>query len=271
MKLTYLALCLLILTSNIFGTENNPESTINTITPVFDVHSSLEHHPDFPSFNSANRTTNHTTNNTPLKIKWSILIPTIVERAPVFEKLYAELTKQITTLNLTDQIEILYFRDQRSENLVGFKRNLLLEKSLGEYTCFIDDDDLVHEKYIQMIYEKLLTNPDCVSLTGIITTNGCNPQRFVHSIKYNRWFTGRDKIYYRPPNHLNPIKRIIACQFKFPLQNNGEDSDWSMQICKSQLIKTESEILEPYYFYRFNNADSVQNNKNQCKTKPTRS
>ncbi|HLB93679.1 MAG TPA: glycosyltransferase family A protein [Candidatus Babeliales bacterium] len=258
MKLKYLVILSLVLTPNIFTCENLTESTIAVVTPVFDIHSSLEHHPDFPNLNLASRTTNHI----PFKIKWSILIPTIVERAPVFEKLYAELTRQITILNLTNQIEILYFRDQRGENLVGFKRNLLLEKSLGEYTCFVDDDDLVHKNYIQMIYEKLRTNPDCVSLTGIITTNGRNPRRFVHYIKYNRWFTGPDKIYYRPPNHLNPIKRTIACQFKFPLQNNGEDSDWSMQICKSQLIKTESEILKPYYFYRFNNADSVQNNRN---------
>lgn len=261
MKLKYLIILLLILTPNIFNAENKPELAA-PITPVFELHSSLENHPNFPNLNLANRAINHATSNTPLTIKWSILIPTIVERTPVFEKLYTELTKQITALNLTDQIEILYFRDKRSENLVGFKRNLLLEQSLGEYTCFIDDDDLVHANYIQMIYAKLLENPDCVSLTGIITFNGENPRKFIHSIKYDSWFTGQDKIYYRPPNHLNPIKRTIASQFKFPLKNVGEDSDWSMQICKSQLIKIEAEILEPYYFYRFNKVDSVQK-KNQ--------
>jgi hypothetical protein len=231
-KFKYLVILLLTLTSNIFSTENN-----------FDIHSSLE---------------NHTANNTPLKIKWSILIPTIVERAPVFEKLYAELTRQINLLNLAEQIEILYFRDQRGENLVGFKRNLLLEQSLGEYTCFIDDDDLVHEKYIQMVYEKLLENPDCVSLTGIITFDGKEPRKFIHSLKNTRWFNGRDGCYHRPPNHLNPIKRSIAIQFKFPLKNTQEDLDWCMQICNSKLLKIEAEITEPYYFYRFEAANSVQ-------------
>lgn len=254
MELKYLVILSLVLTPNIFTCENLTESTIAVVTPVFDIHSSLEHHPDFPNLNLASRTTNHI----PFKIKWSILIPTIVERAPVFEKLYAELTRQITALDLNNQIEILYFRDKRGENLVGFKRNLLLEKSLGEYTCFVDDDDLVHENYIQMIYEKLLTSPDCVSLTGIITENGRNPRKFIHSIKYSTWFTSEDKIHYRPPNHLNPIKRTITSQFKFPLKNCSEDKDWSMQIYRSKLLKTEVEITEPYYFYRFSRADSVQ-------------
>lgn len=248
---------LLILTPDNFTAENITNPTTKITTQTFDIHSSLENHPNFSLIN----------NN--FKIKWSILIPTIVERTPVFEQLYTELTKQIITLNLADQIEIIYFRDQRGENIVGFKRNLLLAKSLGEYICFIDDDDLVHTDYIQMIYEKLLENPDCVSLSGIITDNDQNPRLFIHSIKYDRWFTGEDKIYYRPPNHLNPIKRTIAIQFEFPLKNVGEDANWSMQICRSKLIQTEAEILEPYYFYRFNSANSVQKQNKPVPPKTT--
>ena len=133
----------------------------------------------------------------------------------------------------------------------------MLDKSLGEYVCFIDDDDLVHENYIQMIYEKLLQNPDCVSLTGIITINNKTSRKFIHSVEYTSLFD-QDGIACRPPNHLNPIKRSIAIQFKFPLENVGEDTAWAMQICKAKLIKTEIKITEPYYFYRFNYADSVQ-------------
>lgn len=183
--------------------------------------------------------------------KWSILICTLEERKNVFDRLFNQLQYQIKNNKLEDKVEVLFFKDKR-ENKVGYKRNKLLEQSTGEYVCFIDDDDMIHNNYIKMIYEKLLKNPDCVTLTGIITFDGKNPKKFVHSIVYKSWFE-KNNIYYRPPNHLNPIKREIAIKFKFPEKNFGEDIDWSMTICNSGLLKKEEIITEPYYFYLFKN------------------
>lgn len=179
---------------------------------------------------------------------WSILICTLEERQEKFNKIHEKLTKQIDTNQLNDQVEILYFKDKRGEHSVGLKRNDLIARSQGKYVSFIDDDDDVHERYIAIIHEKLLQNPDCVSLTGIITTNGQNPKKFIHSIAYDHYFEN-DGVYYRPPNHLNPIKREIAKQFLFPTINYGEDTNWAMQIAKTGLLKKEEIISEPYYFY----------------------
>jgi hypothetical protein len=178
---------------------------------------------------------------------WSILICTLEERKNSFNRLYDKLKKQINELGLNDQIEILYFLDNR-EHTIGNKRNVLLKRSCGKYTCFADDDDDVSDNYIKTIYERLIKNPDCVSLTGIITVNSLNPKLFIHSIKYDSWFE-KDNVYYRPPNHLNPIKRSIAVQFLFPEINNGEDADWSMRLARSELLKNEEVIETPYYFY----------------------
>lgn len=178
---------------------------------------------------------------------WSILICTLDERKESFEKIYTKLEKQIADLNLHDRIEVLYFKDNR-ENSVGFKRNTLLIQSTGEYVCFVDDDDDVHDQYISMIYEKLREKSDCVSLKGIITHHGLHPKEFVHSLQYPTYFE-QDNIYYRPPNHLNPIKRSIAIQFKFPETFHGEDLCWTMALAASGLLKTESILEEPYYFY----------------------
>lgn len=145
---------------------------------------------------------------------------------------------------------------------VGFKRNKLLEKSRGEYVSFIDDDDDIHSNYIKMIYEELLQNPDCISLTGIITEDGQNPCLFIHSIKYKSYFKYKD-IYYRPPNHLNPIKRSIASRFKFAEVNRGEDTGWAMQIVKSGLLKNEKQIKTPYYFYLFDGAKKIDEYTNK--------
>lgn len=183
---------------------------------------------------------------------WSILICTIDERKESLDKLCTKLKAQIKNLELSDQIEILCCRDKRGQNTIGLKRNTLLEQSCGKYISFIDDDDDIHDDYIKLIYEKLLNNPDCVSLTGIITTNSQDPKKFIHSIKYKNWFENKNT-YFRSPNHLNAIKRAVAIQFAFPEKNFAEDAEWSNAIAKSELLKIEEVIDIPYYFYLFKN------------------
>jgi hypothetical protein len=180
---------------------------------------------------------------------WSILICTLKERENQFSYLYNKLKKQVQEAGLEDKVEILFFLDDR-EHSIGFKRNALLRQSRGLYINYIDDDDDVHEQYVKMIYEKLQSYPDCVSLMGIITINDTNPKTFIHSLRYRVYFQ-KDGVYYRPPNHLNPIKRSLASQFLFPNQSYSEDTDWAMQIAKSGILKTEEVIKEPYYFYRY--------------------
>jgi hypothetical protein len=188
---------------------------------------------------------------------WSILICTLDEREKSFNFIYNKLQKQIADLGLQDQIEIVYFKDNR-ENSVGFKRNWLLEQSSGKYTCYVDDDDDISDDYIQIIYEKLLKNPDCVEMQGVMTFSGKKPHLFIHSIKYNNSYTSegnflpaQDNVYYRPPNHLNPIKRVYGCQFSFPEVNFAEDADWATQIAKTGLLKKEEQIDKPCYFYKY--------------------
>jgi glycosyltransferase involved in cell wall biosynthesis len=187
-------------------------------------------------------------NTTQTKI-WSILICTLEERTECFAKIYNKLQSQIEAHNLKDQVEILFFKDNREQS-IGFKRNSLLKESHGEYVCFVDDDD-VHDLYISMIYEKLAQKPDCVSLVGIMTTQGRNPEIFLHSIRYNNKYCTENGIHFRPPNHLNPIKRSIAIQFSFPENNFGEDRQWALALKQSGLLKNEAVINVPYYFYQY--------------------
>lgn len=182
---------------------------------------------------------------------WSILIPTLEKRESLFQRIYKKLCAQIEQNNLQEQIEICVLRDN-GEMSIGKKRNQLLRQSVGQYVCFVDDDDDVHDQYIHLIYDKLTTEkPDCVSLVGIITFDGNNPKKFIHSINYHSYFE-KENIYYRPPNHLNPMLRTIAVQFAFPDSFYGEDTDWAMQICNANLLKKESVVDEPYYFYLYN-------------------
>lgn len=140
-----------------------------------------------------------------------------------------------------------------STGSIGSKRNTLLDSAKGEYLAFIDDDDDVAEEYVQYLLEGIQTGRDCCSLRGIIDEK-VDFNMFEHSIRHQEYQTvdpdKHDGVkYLRYPNHLNCIKSEIAKQFKFPLINHGEDTDWATQIKQSGLIKTEYWIDEPIYFY----------------------
>lgn len=180
----------------------------------------------------------------------SILIPTIVGRESFYNRLQTELIRQIAKYNLIDKIQILNSKDKKGEHSIGWKRNLLLQNCEGEYCMFIDDDDMICEDALPLIVNLLGNKPDVLTLDGTLTTDGKNPKKFIHSLAYDNWFE-KAGVYYRPPNHLNPMKTSIAKQFKFPDISMGEDKDWSMQIVKSGLLKTEFSIGKTYYFYDY--------------------
>lgn len=136
---------------------------------------------------------------------------------------------------------------------IGYKRNWLLDKAEGEYVAFFDDDDIPSKDYIKHIMEGINKGVDCVSLRGVITWDGQNPEIFEHSIKYDEYRTNHTGVpkYERFPNHLNAIKASIAKQFKFPEINHGEDTDWATQIKNSGLIKTEHYVDAVTYHYQY--------------------
>lgn len=182
-------------------------------------------------------------------IIWSILIPSLEARSEQFESILKKLQDQVTNCGLEDSIEILCFVDNK-EFSIGLKRNALLAESLGKYICFVDDDDDVSDAYIETIYKKLLKDPDCVKLVGHYFENNKFIKPFIHSIQYNKMFDDK-RNFYRPPNHLSPIRKSIACQFAFPEVNMSEDSAWAMQICRSKELKKEASTKEPLYFYNY--------------------
>jgi len=147
------------------------------------------------------------------------------------------------------KVEILVESDNRQKK-IGEKRNILLQRATGDYVCFIDDDDWVDAQYIPLILEALKSNPDCIGMVGIMSTNGGSQRRFEHTILYGGYFE-LNKIYCRPPNHLNPMRRSIATQFEFQEINMGEDTEWALRVMASKLNKVEVKIEKPIYHYRY--------------------
>jgi glycosyltransferase involved in cell wall biosynthesis len=170
----------------------------------------------------------------------SILTVTMHQREGVFRNLAKVLKAQSNP-----EIEMLAVCDN-GELSIGAKRNQLLEAAKGDYVVFVDDDDMISPFYIKGILTAIQTNPDCVGIEGIITLTNIGPKKFVHSLQYEDWFE-KDEIYYRCPNHLNPIKREIALDTKFPEISWQEDKSYSERL-KGKL-KTEVFIKGPIYFY----------------------
>jgi glycosyltransferase involved in cell wall biosynthesis len=172
--------------------------------------------------------------------KLSILMCGLKDREP----LLMNLAKILKTQG-DGRIEILANIDA-GESSIGKKRNELLYSAKGEYVCFVDDDDMISPYYISKILNGIETNPDCVGIKGVIVQRNIQPRIFIHSVQYKDWYE-ENKIYYRCPNHLNPIKREIAKQVGFPDVSYHEDQNFSLRV--KDLLKTESFIDEPLYFY----------------------
>lgn len=179
----------------------------------------------------------------------SLLICTLPERRSIYDRLIVELERQKKTTTL--RVEIL--SDNRDRTVrVGKKRNDLVKRAKGKYCCFIDDDDMVSSDYIS-IYQKALssgTNPDCVTLNGILYIRGKEERFFYHSMKYPNW-TEDEKGYYRFPNHLNLMKTYIMEMIGFENKSYGEDFDFSVRLRQAGILQSEYEHSEIQYYYYY--------------------
>lgn len=180
------------------------------------------------------------------KVKLAILIPTLVSRTKMLNRLLAELDKQRKG---KDVIVILH--SDNGERTTGAKRNELIQAAVGaqaEYIAFVDDDDMVSRNYIDLNLEGCASGRDCNSLMGRIYFKGNPGNPFHHSIIYDHWFQD-SKMYYRNPNHLNCIRLDKIKDIPFRDQTIGEDGHWSIDIQKAGVLKTEHEIKEIIYHY----------------------
>ena len=179
--------------------------------------------------------------------KLSILICSLEKRKDLLDRLLKILCPQVCKYE--NEIEVIIETDN-GEMIIGKKRNVLIDKAQGEYISFIDDDDTVADDYIKLTMDAIQQSPDVIGIIGVMTKNGRNPKTFIHSLKYDNWFE-KDGVYFRMPNHLNPVKKEYAKIAKFPEINHGEDHNYSSKLY--DLLKGKKEIFidSPIYFYDF--------------------
>jgi glycosyltransferase involved in cell wall biosynthesis len=181
----------------------------------------------------------------------SILILTLPTRIDSYARLIKSLNQQVIENNLIHRVQILTLCDTK-EISVGEKRNILLNKSIGRYVCFIDDDDVIATNYLSSIIVALNSNADVITFCGDYVENEVRTPfsiSMVHRGNFNH-----TNMFYRLPNHLCPVKREIALNCPFTDKNFGEDSDYADKI--NIHLKNEYHITDKLYFYMYNSNTS---------------
>lgn len=194
----------------------------------------------------------------------SILIPTTDDRERYFSEVMTELCRQVKLLSdwykkdYWQYVEIL--KDNSPIGVsIGTKRNNLLKAASGEWSAFVDSDDMVSADYLKILLcniDTIRSYVNCFSLKGIMTTDGNSPEIFEHSVKYNEWQTNENAQngqvkYERYINHLNCIRTRIARQFQYPEINMGEDHQYSKLLQQSGTLTNEGYIEEVLYYYKY--------------------
>jgi hypothetical protein len=186
-----------------------------------------------------------------------ILIVTLKRRRPYLARLMRRLAPQ-----LTSRVEVFTLEDEGAET-IGTKRQRLLDSELVSactWTCFVDDDDLVSTDYVPRILGALDENPDVVGFKLRFYEDGKLRGQAIHSLDRNPYKRSVEapsprnepRLYYRIPNHLNPVRLEMARAAGFPDRNHGEDASFSRELYKKfpnmREVFIDSFIYE--YFYR---------------------
>lgn len=95
-------------------------------------------------------------------MKLSVLIASLHSRSHLLERVLDCLKKQIEQNNYQEVVEIKTLIDN-GEQKIGEKRNILKSSANGEYICFVDDDDLLPDYYLQEIVNRLNIGYDIIT------------------------------------------------------------------------------------------------------------
>jgi len=181
-------------------------------------------------------------------MKWSILILTQVSREKYLHYLLQTLEPQVE--QYSDQVElIIRYCDSRMS--VGDNRQTMREQAKGEYSNFIDDDDLVSTAYVR----DLLPLMDGVDFIGHRISR-YDDEVFTGEYEHSLRHKGSSSPHSTP--HVNPTKTELA--LKVPMSGGyGEDRRWWYELMDSNLIVTENYLdeVEYSYYYRSNKSDGV--------------
>lgn len=192
----------------------------------------------------------------------SILIPTMKSRERLFQQVLAEVRSQIAN---TPEIRVeVIWESDNGELTLGQKRNVLVDRCIGKYHCFIDDDDVLAPDFLRTFIPMIHGNVDydCASFVGAHYVRGKFNKLFHHSLQYPEWSERSDR-FIRCVSPMNMIKTSIVRQVRYKDIRNTEDHEFSVRLTSSGLLNTEFTINPNHPIYHY--IDGVKEDREEWK------
>jgi len=198
---------------------------------------------------------------------WSILIPTIGQRADSFARLMDVLLPQLDPY--AGRVRVLAWWNNGDPPL-GDIRQALVETAGTDYVCFVDDDDLVPDYYVAEVVRALESRPDHVGFQVGYHVDGVLREVVDHSLRHRRWYRDAGGLY-RDLTHLDPLRTDLALRGDFRRRmrrGRAEDRPWVKQVRPH--VATEEYIDKVMYHYLWSEAGSAWQNPDRIRQGFTR-
>lgn len=174
--------------------------------------------------------------------KLTLMVLTQPSRKIFLDRLLQKLTPQLSEYH--EHVELLIGSCDFSVS-VGENRQRLREAAKGQYSCFVDDDDLLADNYLDRVVPLL----DGVDYIGFYL------ERFNDSVPVAKFKVSLTEGII---SHLSPILTEKALTITMS-GGFGEDRRWWEALKSSGIIQTEHFIDATmyYYYYRSGKTDGV--------------
>lgn len=184
---------------------------------------------------------------------WTILIPTIGQRAETFARLLDRLLPQLDEHEGRVRVRAYW---NNGEPSLGEIRDSLLGSVDTDYVSFIDDDDLVPEYFVSECVQAIDQRPDKVGFKVAYYVNGNLEEVADQSLRHERWYRDAAGLLCRDITHVGPIRTEIARRGSFARARRGraEDKVWVKQV--RPYTKTEVYVDKVMYDYLYSPENS---------------
>lgn len=180
---------------------------------------------------------------------WTILVPTLGERRPLFERLMRGLLPQLDPYQ--GRVRVVGWFNNGAPALPKIRQRMI-EQAETDYVSFVDDDDLVSPFYVDEVVHALNYRRDYVGFQVQCYSDGAPTAVAYHSLEFQKWrnLPGR---FERDISHINPIRTALARRANFARTREGgaEDRDWAAQLRRAGTVRTQVVIPRIMYHYLF--------------------